>query len=150
MKQRRHIKILELIEKKEISTQEELAYELNKLGFEVTQATVSRDIKDLRLVKTTTKQGVTKYIIQNETLKIISDRLLTVLKQSYISSTCAQNIIIVKTLPGMANAAASAIDNLNISEIIGTIAGDDTIMSVTKSAEDALKTMIYFEEELRD
>lgn len=149
MKQKRHIKILEIIEKNEITTQEELANELNLLGFEVTQATVSRDIKDLRLVKTTTVSGDSKYIIQNETKIIISRRLLTVLRQSYISSECAQNILIIKTLPGMAGAAASAIDNLNIEEIVGTIAGDDTIMSITKSKEDALSAMLFFNKELR-
>lgn len=149
MKQKRHIKILQIIENKEITTQEELANELNSLGFEVTQATVSRDIKDLRLVKTTTITGESKYIMQNETKIIISKRLLTVLRQSYISSECAQNILIIKTLPGMAGAAASAIDSLNIDEIIGTIAGDDTIMSITKSKEDALSAMLFFNKELR-
>ncbi len=149
MKQKRHIKILEIIENKEITTQEELANELNILGFEVTQATVSRDIKDLRLVKTTTITGESKYIMQNETKIIISKRLLTVLRQSYISSECAQNILIIKTLPGMAGAAASAIDSLNIDEIIGTIAGDDTIMSIAKSKEDALSAMLFFNKELR-
>ncbi len=149
MKQKRHIKILEIIENKEITTQEEIANELNLLGFEVTQATVSRDIKDLRLVKTTTISGESKYIIQNETKKIISKRLLTVLRQSYISSECAQNILIIKTLPGMAGAAASAIDSLNIDEIVGTIAGDDTIMSIAKSKEDALSAMLFFNKELR-
>ncbi|MBN2851631.1 MAG: arginine repressor [Clostridia bacterium] len=149
MKQERHIKILEIIEKKEITTQEELANELIKLGYEVTQATVSRDIKDLRLVKTTTREGVSKYITQKETMQIVSDRLLTVLKQSYISAECAENIIIIRTLPGMANAAASAIDSLGIDEIVGTIAGDDTIMSVARSKEEAIKIMLYFNEELR-
>lgn len=149
MKQKRHIKILEIIEKKEITTQEELANELIDAGFLVTQATVSRDIKDLRLIKTTTREGISKYITQKETLQIVSDRMLTVLKQSYISSECAQNIIVIRTLPGMANAAASAIDSLGIEEIVGTIAGDDTIMSVTRSAEEAIKVMLYFNEELR-
>jgi transcriptional regulator of arginine metabolism len=150
MKHGRHLKILEIIEKKDIQTQEELAEELMHLGYNVTQATVSRDIKDLRLVKATTEEGSTKYVAQKETMHLISERLITVLKQSYISSDCAGNILVIKTLPGMAPAAGSAIDNLDFEGIIGTIAGDDTLLCVAKSNEDAKRTMIYFRNELRD
>ncbi|MFO7636268.1 MAG: arginine repressor [Clostridia bacterium] len=150
MKHKRHLRILEIIEKWDIQTQEELAEMLHASGFEVTQATVSRDIKDLRLVKITGEKGETKYMAQKETKHLISERLMTVLKQSFISSDCAGNILVIKTLPGMAQAAASAIDNLGFEGIIGTIAGDDTIFSVTKSPEEAKNTMLYFKNELRD
>lgn len=149
MNQNRHIKILEIISDKMISTQEELANELNSIGFNVTQATVSRDIKRLRLVKTTTKEGQTMYVSQKETIKVVSDRLLTVLKQSYLSCEYAGNILVIKTLPGMASAAASAIDSLDFNEIVGTIAGDDTIMTITKSEQSAKIVMLYFKKELR-
>jgi len=149
MKQKRHLKILELISKQNIGTQEELAQELYNEGFDVTQATVSRDIKELRLVKTTSNSGETIYITQKETKKMISEKLITVLKQSYISCSFSNNILIIKTLPGMASAAASAIDSLDFEEILGTIAGDDTIISVTSSEETSKIIMQYFEKELR-
>lgn len=133
MKYYRHTKILEIIEKNTIETQEEIVEKLKQLGMDVTQATVSRDIKELRLIKVMTNDQRYKYasIVQNE--NVISDKLLNVFIQSFVSCDYANNIIVVKTLPGMAQASASAIDSLKWQDIIGTIAGDDTIMIVCRA-----------------
>lgn len=133
MKYNRHAKILELIESYDIETQDELAEKLKELGMEVTQATISRDIKELRLVKVMTNEGKAKYAAMNSDTGVLSEKLLTILRGGYVSSDYANNILVVKTLPGMAPAVASAIDSLGWSEIVGTIAGDDTIMVVTRA-----------------
>ena len=133
MKYNRHAKILELIETNIIETQEELAEKLKESGIEVTQATVSRDIKELRLIKVTTGNGHYKYAQINRMENGVSVKLLTIFSESFISSDYANNIVVVKTLPGMAQAAASAIDSLKWFEIVGTIAGDDTIMIVCRA-----------------
>jgi transcriptional regulator of arginine metabolism len=133
MKYNRHAKILELIESNIIETQEELAEKLRELGIEVTQATVSRDIKELRLIKVATGNGHYKYAQINHIENGVSAKLLTIFSESFISSDYANNIVVVKTLPGMAQAAASAIDSLKWFEIVGTIAGDDTIMIVCRA-----------------
>lgn len=133
MKYNRHAKILEIIEQNIINTQEELAEKLKAAGMDVTQATVSRDIKELRLVKVLTEDGYYRYAPITQTDSILSNKLLTIFSESFISSDYANNIAVVKTLPGMAQAAASAIDALKWSEIIGTIAGDDTIMIVCRA-----------------
>jgi transcriptional regulator of arginine metabolism len=132
MKYTRHSKIREIIEKDEIETQEELANSLKEAGFNVTQATVSRDIKELRLIKSLTKSGKYKYATIKNQDSMISDRYLKLLKDSVLSIDSSQNIIVVKTLTGAANAAAAAIDNLDVKEIIGSIAGDDTIFLLVK------------------
>lgn len=133
MKYNRHAKILELIESNIIETQEELAEKLRESGIEVTQATVSRDIKELRLIKVATGNGHYKYAQINPIENGVSAKLLTIFSESFISSDYANNIVVVKTLPGMAQAAASAIDSLKWFEIVGTIAGDDTIMIVCRA-----------------
>jgi len=133
MKYNRHAKILELIEAYDIETQDELVEKLKEHGMEVTQATISRDIKELRLVKVMTDGGKAKYTTMNSDTGGLSEKLLTVLRGGYVSSDYANNILVVKTLPGMAPAVASAIDSLGWSEIVGTIAGDDTIMVVTRA-----------------
>lgn len=133
MKYNRHAKILEIIEKYVIETQEELADKLKELGMDVTQATVSRDIKELRLVKVMTEDGRYKYASMSHAENPISNKLLTVFIESFISCDYANNIVVVKTLPGMAQASASAIDALKWNEILGTIAGDDTIMIVCRA-----------------
>lgn len=137
MKYNRLSKILEIVENNVIETQEELAEKLKELGMDVTQATISRDIKELRLTKVMTEDGQYKYssITQNE--GSLSNKLLSVFGQSYVSSDYAKNILVVKTLPGMAHAAASAVDSLKWQEILGTIAGDDTIMIVCRTDKDA-------------
>lgn len=133
MKYNRHAKILEIIEKYVIETQEELADKLKELGMDVTQATVSRDIKELRLVKVMAEDGRYKYASMSHAENPISNKLLTVFIESFISCDYANNIVVVKTLPGMAQASASAIDALKWNEILGTIAGDDTIMIVCRA-----------------
>ncbi len=133
MKYSRHAKILDIIEKNIIETQEELAEKLKEIGMDVTQATVSRDIKELRLIKVLAGDNRYKYasFAQGETT--ISNKLLTIFTQSFVSCDYANNIVVVKTLPGMAQASASAVDSLKWSDIVGTIAGDDTIMIVCRA-----------------
>lgn len=149
MKYRRHVKILSIIQEKDIHTQEEMAERLNNDGYNVTQATVSRDIKDLKLIKETGNDGIARYTSGGTKKELISERLISVLKQSYVSSCTAQNILVVETLPGMAQAAASAIDAYDFLNMVGTIAGDDTIFIAMKNNEDALKIMAFLDTELR-
>lgn len=133
MKYSRHAKILELIEKNNIETQEELAEKLKEVGMDVTQATISRDIKELRLIKVMDGDDRYKYAPVSHTEGTITNRLLTIFTESFISCDYANNIVVVKTLPGMAQASASAVDSLKWSDIVGTIAGDDTIMIVCRA-----------------
>jgi transcriptional regulator of arginine metabolism len=133
MKYNRHARILEIIDNNDIETQEELAEMLKKLGVDVTQATVSRDIKELRLIKVMTHGGKYKYATFSQTENQVSNRLTTILTEAYVSSDYANNIVVVKTLSGMAQAAGSAIDSLKWQEILGTIAGDDTLIMVCRA-----------------
>jgi len=133
MKYSRHAKILELIEKYHIETQEELAEKLREHGMDVTQATVSRDIKELRLIKVMADGGRYKYASISQNDGNISNKLLTIFTESFVSCDYANNIVVVKTLPGMAQASASAVDALKWAEIIGTIAGDDTILIICRA-----------------
>jgi len=132
MKNKRHEKILELIENYNIETQEELAGMLIDAGFVVTQATVSRDIKKLELIKVKTNGSHQKYTVNAVHKPEISDRSVRVLREAISDMEDAQNLLVIKTASGMAMAAAAALDSLKIPEIIGSIAGDDTIMCVTK------------------
>lgn len=132
MKYSRHAKILELIEKYHIETQEELAEKLKEVGMDVTQATISRDIKELRLIKLMSGDEQYRYAPVSHTEGTITNRLLTIFTESFISCDYAVNIVVVKTLPGMAQASASAVDALKWIDIVGTIAGDDTIMIVCR------------------
>ena len=133
MKYSRHSKILELIEKYQIETQEELADKLKDHGMDVTQATVSRDIKELRLIKVMVDDMHYRYAPISHSESSINNKLLTIFTQSFVSCDYANNIVVVKTLPGMAQASASAVDTLKWPEIVGTIAGDDTIMVVCRA-----------------
>jgi transcriptional regulator of arginine metabolism len=133
MKYSRHAKILELIEKYQIETQEELAEKLKENGMDVTQATVSRDIKELRLIKVMVDDEHYRYAPITHSETSITNKLLTIFTESFVSCDYANNIVIVKTLPGMAQASASAVDTLKWTEIVGTIAGDDTIMIVCRA-----------------
>jgi transcriptional regulator of arginine metabolism len=133
MKYSRHAKILEIIENSIIETQEELALQLKKTGMDVTQATISRDVKELRLTKVLSEDGRYRYASIAQIDNVLSDKLLKVFTQSYLSGDYANNIVVIKTLPGMAQAAASAIDSLKWYDIVGTIAGDDTIMIVCRA-----------------
>lgn len=145
MKFQRQAAIVELITKNEIKTQEELSERLKSIGFDATQATISRDIKDLRLVKVSSKSGGYKYATpesNSDTLHM--PRLRSIFKECVLLVDRAQNIVVVKTLVGMGNAAAVAIDAMKVDDIVGTIAGDDTILILLRSSEDAehfLKTV---------
>lgn len=144
MKYNRQSKILEIIERYEIETQEEIAEKLKALGMDVTQATVSRDIKELRLIKVMTEDGRYKYAPFSKSENVTSNKLLTIFSESYVSSDFANNIIVIKTLPGMAQASASAIDSLKWPDILGTIAGDDTIMVVCRAEKYAEELVSKF------
>ncbi|NSW91363.1 MAG: arginine repressor [Firmicutes bacterium] len=144
MKYNRHAKILEIIEKHEIETQEELAEKLKQEGMDVTQATISRDIKELRLVKVLTEDGKSKYASITQSDSEISNKLMRVFAEAFVSGDYANNIVVVKTLPGMAQAAASAIDSLKWPEIVGTIGGDDTVMIICRAEMIAEKLVERF------
>lgn len=141
MKNKRHEKILELISKYNIETQEELVGMLNDAGFLVTQATVSRDIKKLELVKVKTSGNHQKYAVHGGSAPKQNDKYVRVLKDAITDIEDAQNILVIKTVAGMAMAVAAALDSLKIPEIIGSIAGDDTIMCVTKDVKQTKTVM---------
>lgn len=140
MKIKRHSKIIELINTYDIETQEELAQRLEDRGFVVTQATVSRDIRDLKLSKVVYGDGKQKYSLMPKQ-DGISEKYLKILKEAFISMDMAQNILVVKTVSGMAMAVAAALDSLQMSEIVGCIAGDDTIMAAIRSVDDTVTVM---------
>lgn len=138
MKSQRQAKILEIISNKNIETQEQLLAELQAEGFRGTQATISRDIKELRIVKELTSLGSYRYTVSaNDMNGSFSARLNTIFRECVISFDYAQNIIVVRTLPGLASAAASAIDAMNLRSIVGTLAGDDTVMIVMRDTNAA-------------
>ena len=141
MKVNRHAKIIELINKYQIETQEELAAYLNQEGFKVTQATVSRYIRDLKLTKIPTEDGKQRYTVHLKTGTSMNDKYIRVLKDGFASMDMAQNILVIRTVSGMAMAVAMAIDSLQFPEVVGTIAGDDTIMCAIRTTEDTVKVM---------
>ena len=138
MKRTRQDKIIELISAEEIETQEDLAKRLQEAGFKVTQATVSRDIRALKMTKVSGRNGKSRYaILEEHTPDLLSDKYARVLKEAVVSMNIGQNIIVVKTISGMAMAAAAALDSMKWPEILGCIAGDDTIICVVKTSEQA-------------
>lgn len=141
MKLKRHSKIIELIEKYEVETQEELADRLNQEGFNVTQATVSRDIRELKLTKISKNDGRQRYVVLQQPDTQLSDKYIRILRNGFLSMDMAQNILVVKTVSGMAMAVAAAIDAMNFSEIVGSIAGDDTLMCAVRTVEDTQLVM---------
>lgn len=141
MKSERHSKILEIIRKNEVETQEELSDILEREGFQVTQATVSRDIRELKLTKVAMSNGKQKYAALTEPTEDLSQKYIRVLKDGFASMDMAQNILVVRTVSGMAMAVAAALDALNFHEIVGTIAGDDTIMCAVRSVEENIQLM---------
>ena len=141
MKSERHAKILEIIRKNEVETQEELSDRLEREGFQVTQATVSRDIRELKLTKVARSNGKQKYAALTEPAEDLSQKYIRVLKDGFASMDMAQNILVVRTVSGMAMAVAAALDALNFHEIVGTIAGDDTIMCAVRSVEENIRLM---------
>ena len=138
MKNQRQAKIIEIISTRNVETQEQFLAELQKEGFRATQATISRDIKDLRIVKELTSIGTYRYTTTaNEVAGSFSSRLNTIFKECVVSLDYAQNIIVVRTLPGLASAAGSAIDAMNLNSIVGSLAGDDTVMVVMRDGNAA-------------
>ena len=140
MKSERHANIVDLIGKYQIETQEELARLLNENGFSVTQATVSRDIKELKLTKVSSGNGGQKYDLVQQG-DSVSEKYMHILKNGFVSMDMAQNILVIKTVSGMAMAVAAALDNLNWNEIVGCIAGDDSIMCAVRTVDDTKLVM---------
>ena len=133
MKSQRQAKILEIISTRNVETQEQLLAALQKEGFRGTQATISRDIKELRIVKELTNMGTYRYTASsNEMTGTFSSKMNTIFRECVVGYDYAQNIIVIRTLPGLASAAGSAIDAMNLSLVVGTLAGDDTVMVVMR------------------
>ena len=141
MKRNREEAILRVISQYEVETQQELAQRLKEEGFEVTQATVFRDIRDMKLSKMPTGEGHQKYVRFHNDEKHLSGKYVNVLKEGFVSIDMAQNILVVKTVSGMAMAVAAAIDAMKYPEIVGSIAGDDTIMMAVRTVEDTKSLM---------
>lgn len=135
MKAQRHIKIREIITQHDIETQEELVAFLKEAGYNVTQATVSRDIKELRLVKVPTNHGGYKYSLPADNRFNPLQKLKRLMMDSFVGIDRSENLIVVKTMPGNAHAIAVLMDNLDWSDVIGTIAGDDTILIICRNRE---------------
>lgn len=140
MKSARQTKILELVKKYDIETQEELSALLMQEGFAVTQATVSRDIRQLHLTKVA-KGGHQRYAVLQEKTSDLTEKYIRVLKDGFVSMDMAQNILVIKTVSGMAMAVAAALDHLDCHEIVGSIAGDDTIMCAVRTVDDTVNLM---------
>lgn len=141
MKVKRHAEIIDLINKYEIDTQEELTKHLQDAGFKVTQATVSRDIRELKLTKVAGDNGKQKYVVLQNKESDLYDKYVQVLRTGFLSMDKAQNILVIKTVAGMAMAVAAALDELPISGIVGSIAGDDTIMCAVRDNEEIVRVM---------
>ncbi len=138
MKSERQAKILEIISTINVETQEQLLQELEAAGVRSTQATISRDIKELRIVKELTSLGTYRYTTAaKEVPSTFSGRLNAIFRECVTSYDYAQNLVVIHTLPGLANAAASAIDAMNMSVVVGTLAGDDTVMVVMRDTNAA-------------
>ena len=141
MKTNRHSKIIEIIQKNEVETQDELSALLEKDGFRVTQATVSRDIRELKLTKIPTAGGRQKYAVITDAPENLSKKYERVLREGFLSMDMAQNILVIKTVSGMASAVCAAIDAMKMREIVGSIAGDDTIMCAIRTVDDTYAVM---------
>ncbi len=148
MKKNRHDKIIELIARQEVETQEQLANLLREEGYDVTQATVSRDIRQMKLSKQVTEGGRQKYVYSTADSYVMQDKYVSVLKAGFVKMDLAQNILVIKTVSGMAMALATAIDAIEMPEVVGCIAGDDTIMVAIKTSEEAEEVMERFKEML--
>ena len=149
MKNARQTAILSIIEQYDIETQEELASKLKDLGIVVTQATVSRDIKELRLLKVLSSKGGYKYATADKAEHGLSDRFVRIFVDSVLSISYAGNIIVIKTLSGSANAACEAIDSMRWPEILGTMAGDNTILAIVHDEAEAGRVSTRFQEMLK-
>ena len=141
MKTNRQSKIIEIIQKNEVETKDELSALLEKDGFRVTQATVSRDIRELKLTKIPTAGGRQKYAVITDAPENLSKKYERVLREGFLSMDMAQNILVIKTVSGMASAVCAAIDAMKMREIVGSIAGDDTIMCAIRTVDDTYAVM---------
>lgn len=150
MKRNRHDKIIEIIAKNIVETQEQLACLLKQAGYDVTQATVSRDIRQMKLTKQVTEDGRQKYVYTTADSDVMQDKYVSVLKAGYLSMDTAQNFIVIRTVSGMAMALATAIDALDFPQILGCVAGDDTIMVALKTNEDATEVMEKMQKMIKD
>lgn len=138
MKNDRQSRILEIIEREPIDTQEQLQQRLQEIGINCTQATISRDIKQLHLIKEPIGQGKYRYAVSIQRNKLnVADKLRTIFRESIVSVDSAQNIVVIKTMSGLANAAGAALDSMNLPYVVGSLAGDDTVMLVTQDTDSA-------------
>lgn len=149
MKTVRQVAILDIIEKQDIETQEELAEALRLRGIKVTQATVSRDIKELRLLKVLTPTGAYKYATADKAENGLTDRFIRMLAESLLSVAASGNLVVVKTLSGSANVAAEALDSLHWPEILGSLAGDNTILLIIRTPEEVPSVMARIQEMIK-
>lgn len=140
MKSRRQSEILHIIQENDIETQDQLLEELESRGLKSTQATISRDIKELHLIKELTTQGAYRYAVsERKTSLNIASRLHTIFKESVTTFEAAQNIVVIKTMPGLASAACSALDGMKLEDMVGSLAGDDTALLIMRDTESAQK-----------
>ena len=144
MKVDRHSKILQILENNIVETQEDLTELLSQNGIDVTQATVSRDIRELKLIKVLTDSGQYKYAPYNTDSVSLDSKIVTIFAEAVLTIDYAGNFVCIHTITGMANAAAVAIDSLKYPEILGCVAGDDTIFILVRSEEQAVKLVKYF------
>ncbi len=140
MKARRQAEILQIIQEQAIETQDQLLDALHNQGFKSTQATISRDIKELHLVKELSGQGAYRYVLSEKKASLnIASRLHTIFKESLTTFESAQNIVVIKTMPGLASAACSALDGMKLPDMVGSLAGDDTALLIMRSTQAAEK-----------
>jgi len=149
MKYKRHNKIIEIINENNIETQDELITKLRESGFDVTQATVSRDIRELKLIKVSTDNNTYKYALSSHDTMKISVKYRSIIKETIVKVDYASNFVVLKTYAGMANAAAAALDSMGWNEIVGSIAGDDTIFILMRSEEMAEEFAVKFKSILK-
>ncbi len=144
MKKNRHDKIIEIINANEVETQDQLATLLKNAGYDVTQATVSRDIRQMKLTKQVTPEGKQKYVYTTADPEVMHDKYVNVLRAGFVSADVAGNLLVIRTVSGMAMALATAIDALEMPEVVGCIAGDDTIFVAIKTKEEATMVLKNF------
>ena len=149
MKNQRQEYLLQIIAEETVETQEQLLERLQERGIRSTQATISRDIKELHLIKEPVGQGRYRYAVSAHRTKLnFADRLRTIFREGVLSVDYAQNLVVIKTMPGLANGAAAAIDKLNIPEMLGTLAGDDTCFVVLKDTQAAAELCAEIREQI--
>ncbi|MBP5265808.1 MAG: arginine repressor [Lachnospiraceae bacterium] len=150
MKSERQSAILDLIMKKEIGTQEDLMAELRRAGYDVTQATVSRDIREMKLTKVALSDGKLRYVAYRKSDEDLTEKYHRIFRDGFLSMDNAQNILVIRTVSGMAMAVAAALDYMDFHEIVGSIAGDDTIMCAVRSLDDTVTIMERLEKILSE